>query len=92
MFRYNLKCILIVFSLISSSIEMRSNQTITVMLSHYNKTAPTRALKRLDVEIMENFGKMVKMKVLFTVANETLNDVFNAKNRFRKFSQSAEYM
>lgn len=91
MFHFNLKCILIVFSLISSPIEMRSNHTIIVMLSHYNKTAPNRALNRLDMEIMENFGKMVNMAIVFTVANETLNNVFNAKDRFRKFSQSAAY-
>lgn len=88
----NLKFIVIASSLICCSIEMRSTQSINVMLSHYNKTAPNRALNRLDMQIMRNFGKMANLRIEFTVANESLNTVFNAKNRFRKFWQLAEYM
>lgn len=92
MLHFNLKFIIFASSLIFHPIEMRPKQTITVMLSHYNKTAPNRALNRLDMKIMENFGKMVNMKIDFTIANKSLNEVFNANDRFRKFSRSTEFM
>lgn len=92
MFHFKFKFILIVTSLILHPIEMRSSQTITVMLSHHNKTASNRALHRLDVEIMKNFEKMVNLKINFTASIGKLNEMFNTKERFRKFSQSAEYM
>lgn len=92
MFRFNLIFMIFASNFILYQIEMRSSQTITVMLSHNNKTASNRALYRLDVEIMKNFGKMVNLKINFTAANKELNEVFNTKDRFRKFSQSIEYM
>lgn len=71
---------------------VKSSQTITVMLSHYDTNAVSRAFDRLDVKIMENFGKVVNLKIEYINANVTLNEVFHSKDRFKQFRRaSAEY-
>lgn len=78
---------IVILSFVFNPMEMKPAQTINVMFSRIN-----RALHRLDMEIVENFGKKFNLKIEYMMTNVTLNEVFNTKDRFEKFSQSPEYM
>lgn len=71
--------------------DMRSDEKIRVMLSRHSGTVANRPLHRLDREIMKNFAQMAKLGIDYVVTNQTLNSIFNAAERFKIFSHSANY-
>lgn len=71
--------------------EMKPTRTVNVMFSHIDKGAANRPLHRLDMKIVENFGKTFNLNIEFMVTNVTLNEVFNAEDRFEKFSKLPGY-
>lgn len=91
MYHFKLVSIIIVMSFVLYPVAMKPTQIINVMLSYNDKNTTNSAFHRLDVEIVENFGKLLNLKIEYIVTNETLNVVFNAKDRFEKFSKSSEY-
>lgn len=88
MFYSKIVALTITFLVIPTAIEAKSVKTVTVMLPQNNPSA----LKRLEMNILENFGKKFKLSIEYVATNETLNFVFDAKRRFERFSTSAEYL
>lgn len=81
----------------SVSVELKSIETFAVMLTYsehqsdyYHNTS--HSFERLDLKLIENFGKKFKVHFEYIVTNETLNEVFSSEERFSRFSQSAEFL
>lgn len=44
-----------------------------------------RSLKGLEVDMIENFAKKIKLGIEYIVTNESLNGVFNSEDRAKGF-------
>lgn len=51
----------------------------------YSHKAENQALKRLDLKIMENFGKWSNLEI-------QKNEVFSTENRFNQFASSIQFL
>lgn len=89
MFNFKIS-VLIVFGLNFCYTQTKSELTkISVMMSHsYKNEIENRALQRLDLKIIENFGKKFKLAIEFFATNKTLNEVFSAETDFLPFLQA----
>lgn len=57
------------------------------MITHRNLNE-NRALDRLELKIMEHFGRKNHLDIQYIIANETLNEVFSIEERFEQFYQN----
>lgn len=77
-------------------IEAKPMEKITVLLSQIDPfashKAENQALKRLDLKIMENFGKWSNLDIQYITTNESLNEVFSTENRFNQFASSIQFL
>lgn len=88
MFHFKFVALLITFSAISSIVEVKTVNKV-IVLSPQNHSS---ALKRLEVNILENFGRKLKLTINYIATNDSLNFVFNSETRFEQFSNSTEYL
>lgn len=88
MFYFKFVALIITFFVIPTFVEAKSVKKVTVMLSQNYPPA----LERLEMSILENFGKKFKRTIEYIITNETLNFVFNSESRFKGFSKTAEYL
>lgn len=66
--------------LICSIFEAKSTQMVNVMLSQIDE-----AFMRLDMKIVENFGKKFNFQIEYITSNESLNEMFSSEDRIRNF-------
>lgn len=88
MFHFKLVALLITFSAFSTFVVAKTVQNVAVLLSKNHSSA----LKRLEVKILENFGRKFNLSVDYVTSNDSLNCVFDSKTRFERFLNSTEFL
>lgn len=85
----------IVLSLLLQCLLVYSTKKINVLISKTDSFVENsigkRALERLELKIIENFGIKFKKEIEYIVANETLNEIFSREDRSETFHQSIRH-
>ena len=88
-----LKLAIIALVVILQLTEAKSLDKLTVMMSQANPFAfhENGVFKGLEVKIVENFAKKLKLNVNYILANESLNEIFLTDGRFENVTEAMRY-